>query len=73
MARSGAELGPKYMQRNFLNPARKICLKDAPPTFTIGADANDLIATVSGITLNLLMAFNRMLKKDFRRVLHKRP
>lgn len=37
------------------------------------ADADDLIATVSEIMLNLLMAFNRMLKKDFRRVLHKRP
>lgn len=73
MARSGSEPGPRYMQRDFLKPARKIHSKDAPPTFAFGADADDLIATVSGITLNLLMAFNRMLEKDFRRVLHKRP
>lgn len=73
MARSGSEPGPHYKQRDFLKPARKIRSKDAPPTFTFGADADDLIATVSGITPNLLMAFNRMLKTDFRRVLHKRP
>lgn len=73
MARSGSERGPRYMQRDFLKPDRKIHSKDAPPTFAFGADADDLIATVSGITLNLLMAFNRMLKKDFRHVLHKRP
>uniref|UniRef100_A0A8C0C305 G protein-coupled receptor 27 n=1 Tax=Buteo japonicus TaxID=224669 RepID=A0A8C0C305_9AVES len=40
--------------------------KAAPPTSAFGADAGNLIAIVSGITLNLLMAFNRMLKKDFR-------
>lgn len=64
---------PRHTQRDFLKPARKMHSKAAPPTSAFGADAGNLIAIVSGITLNLPMAFNRMLKKDFRRVLHKRP
>lgn len=45
--------------------SRKDPLKSCSTTSAFGADADDLIALIAGITLNLLMAFNRMLKKGF--------
>lgn len=45
-------------QLRFLTPLTKPCLKAAPPEPAFGADADNLFAIVSGITPNLLMAFN---------------